>query len=400
MGRETAENSPQIGILDPKLYLMKKEVMSQKYDVIILGTGLKECIISGLFAVKGKKVLHLDRNAYYGAETASLNLTQLWDHFRPTDEQVGREKYGHDRDWNVDLIPKFIIANGKLVKMLLYTKVNHYLEWKAIDASYVAQHQKAGIFGGGAKMAICKVPDNGVDALKSSLMGLFEKRRVISFYRYLAAIDLEDEATWKGVDLKALSMRELYQQYGLEEATIDFLGHAVALYTDDRYLDEPAFPCVAKMVLYWDSVGRFGGNSPFLYPLYGLGGLPEAFSRLCSLHGGTFMLDTPVDEILFGEDGKVTGIRSGDLTAEAPLVICGPSYTSPERRQATGKAIRAICLLDHPIPNTKSAQSIQIILPAKQLKKKTDTYITMVSQTHQICEPGLYVAIVSATVET
>lgn len=27
-----------------------------KYDVIILGTGLKECILSGLLSVKGKKV--------------------------------------------------------------------------------------------------------------------------------------------------------------------------------------------------------------------------------------------------------------------------------------------------------------------------------------------------------
>jgi Rab GDP dissociation inhibitor len=33
--------------------------------------------------VKGKKVLHLDRNGYYGGNTASLNLTNLWNKFRP-----------------------------------------------------------------------------------------------------------------------------------------------------------------------------------------------------------------------------------------------------------------------------------------------------------------------------
>jgi Rab GDP dissociation inhibitor len=57
--------------------------MDETYDVIVLGTGLKECVLSGLLAVKGKKVLHLDRNSYYGAETASLNLTNLWGMFRP-----------------------------------------------------------------------------------------------------------------------------------------------------------------------------------------------------------------------------------------------------------------------------------------------------------------------------
>ena len=28
------------------------------------------------------------------------------------------------------------------------------------------------------------------------------------------------------------------------------------------------------------------GKSPYIYPLYGLGGLPEGFSRLCAINGG------------------------------------------------------------------------------------------------------------------
>ena len=89
-----------------------------------------------MLATKGKKVLHVDRNEYYGGETASLNLTNLWKKYRPTAEPD--KQYGHNRDWNIDLIPKFIMANGKLVKMLLHTKVTKYLEWKCLDASYVA----------------------------------------------------------------------------------------------------------------------------------------------------------------------------------------------------------------------------------------------------------------------
>jgi len=40
--------------------------MNEKYDVIVWGTGLKECILSGLLSMNGKKVLHIDRNPYYG----------------------------------------------------------------------------------------------------------------------------------------------------------------------------------------------------------------------------------------------------------------------------------------------------------------------------------------------
>jgi len=46
------------------------------HQFVVLGTGLAECILSGLLSVEGKKVLHMDRNDYYGGDSASLNLTQ------------------------------------------------------------------------------------------------------------------------------------------------------------------------------------------------------------------------------------------------------------------------------------------------------------------------------------
>lgn len=88
--------------------------MDSEYDAIVLGTGLKECILSGLLSVDGLKVLHMDRNPYYGAESASLNLQQLFEKFK--DNAKPTENLGPSRDYNVDLIPKFIIAAGILVK--------------------------------------------------------------------------------------------------------------------------------------------------------------------------------------------------------------------------------------------------------------------------------------------
>jgi RAB protein geranylgeranyltransferase component A len=46
--------------------------MDEEYDAIVLGTGLKECILSGMLSVSGKKVLHIDRNNYYGGDTGKL----------------------------------------------------------------------------------------------------------------------------------------------------------------------------------------------------------------------------------------------------------------------------------------------------------------------------------------
>mmetsp|Transcript_31690 Transcript_31690/g.23483 ORF Transcript_31690/g.23483 Transcript_31690/m.23483 type:complete len:194 (-) Transcript_31690:405-986(-) len=193
-------------------------------------------------------------------------------------------------------------------------------------------------------------------------MGLFEKKRCRTFYIWTQDLDFNDRKTWKDIDISKTPMREVFKKFKLEDNTIDFLGHAVALFRDDAYLNEPAIDCLKKVQLYMESLGKYG-DSPFLYPIYGLGGLPESFSRLCAIHGGTYMLNTNVDEILFKE-GKVCGIKSGEEEAKAPLIICDPSYvTSLGKVKEVGKVIRAICIMDHPIPNTNDATSCQIILP-------------------------------------
>ena len=79
-------------------------------------------------AYSGKKVLHIDRNNFYGGEGASVNLTNMWKLFRGKEEP--NKELGHNRDWNIDLIPKYIMYGGKLVKILLKTRVSRYLEWK------------------------------------------------------------------------------------------------------------------------------------------------------------------------------------------------------------------------------------------------------------------------------
>ncbi|KAL5111207.1 Rab GDP dissociation inhibitor alpha [Taenia crassiceps] len=133
--------------------------MDEDYDVVILGTGLKECILSGLMSVAGKKVLHMDRNSYYGGESTSVTpLDELFKRFNKA--CPGEQVYKRLRDWNVDLIPKFLMADGKLVKLLLHTGVTRYLEFKSVGGSYV---YKGTVDSG----RICKVPSNEREALSS-----------------------------------------------------------------------------------------------------------------------------------------------------------------------------------------------------------------------------------------
>jgi len=355
-----------------------------EYDAIIMGTGLKECVISGLLSVKGKKVLHVDRNGYYGADCASLNLTNLFEKF-----QAGEvpSYLGSNRDYNVDLIPKFIMACGNLTKMLLHTKVTRYLDFKSIDGMYV--------YKGGN---ILKVPATPEEALRSPLMGLFEKRRFRKFLMFVDQYKEDDPNTYQEHDLRTMTMRQLYEAFGLVPDTHEFISHAMCLKTDDKHLHEPALQTVKELQVYCYSLARYGTSS-YIYPVYGLGGLPEGFSRLCAIHGGTFMLNRDVDEICFDENGQACGVKSGNEMAKAKMVIGDPSYFPRDKIRPTGQVVRCICFLNHPIPSTNDNDSAQIIIPGPQVGRANDIFVCSLSSSHSVSAPGIYIAIVSTKME-
>jgi len=355
-----------------------------EYDAIVMGTGLKECVISGLLSVGGKKVLHLDREGYYGADCASLNLSNLYKKF---DAGEPPAELGTNRDYNVDLIPKLIMACGNLTKMLLHTKVTRYLEFKQIDGSYVYKGGK-----------VLKVPATPEEALKSPLMGLFEKRRFRKFLIYVDQYESEDDKTHQGKDLTKMTMRELYNSFGLNPDTHQFISHAMCLMLDDKHLDEPAAVTLKELQIYCYSLARYG-TSPYIYPLYGLGGLPEGFSRLCAIHGGTFMLNRDIDEVLYDEQGRANGVRAGNEMARASMVIGDPSYFPTEKCRPTGKVVRCICLLNHPVPNIGNSESAQIIVPGPQVGRVNDVFVCTLGNGHSVSAKGVYIAIVSTRSE-
>nr|CAB3495526.1 unnamed protein product [Digitaria exilis] len=344
--------------------------MDEEYDVIVLGTGLKECIISGLLSVDGLKVLHMDRNDYYGGESSSLNLTKLWKRFKGNDSPP--EHLGVSKEYNVDMVPKFMMANGALVRVLIHTSVTKYLNFKAVDGSFVYNNGK-----------IHKVPATDVEALKSNLMGLFEKRRARKFFIYVQDYEEEDPKSHEGLDLTKVTTREVISKYGLEDDTVDFIGHALALHRDDSYLDEPALDTVKRMKvlpLFIDARSLFS-------------------SHFVAVYGGTYMLNKPECKVEFDESGKAYGVTSEGETAKCKKVVCDPSYL-PEKVKKVGKVARAICIMKHPIPDTKDSHSVQIILPKKQLKRKSDMYVFCCSYAHNVAPKGKFIAFVSTEAET
>ncbi|KAI5776358.1 GDP dissociation inhibitor [Geopyxis carbonaria] len=425
--------------------------LNEEYDIVVVGTGLTECILSGVFGSEGKKVLNIDANSYYGGESASLNMFEMWKKFRWTEEMRRKEEerkkeierldteereaeekrraeakaagddsykpapkaprpeqagpnppevFGSDarawNQWHISLIPKFLMADGELTRILHQTGVTTYIDLLSVAGSFVVK-----------KGVPSRVPSTRVEAVKSPLVSTMQKYYMQNFLQFIANYKEDDPTTHKkGLNLDTNTMREAYEIFGLDSWTSEFIGHAMALYAEDSYLDKPAREPIERIILYVKSMARFG-NSPYIFPAYGLGELPERFSFLSAVYGGTYALNTPLKEIKYDESGKVCGVRfphpitKEDTVIKTKKVIADPTYFlgDSKRIKSVGKLVRAICVLQHPVDGTENAESAQIIIPASQMGRKNDIYISVLSSVFNVCPKGFYLASVSTMLE-
>ena len=233
--------------------------MEDNYDIIVLGTGIKEYILLGLLLKYPKikkimlkqedmKICQINKNKYFGEDSPSLNLSQLWSEFNKN--QNPPEEYGEDKDWNIDLIPKIIMTNSSLIKLLIITDVYHYIEWKNIEDVFVYQYDKGGMFSS-PKGIIYKVPSSAEEAVNSDLMGMFEKNRCKKFYNFVQNLKEEDINNNNIGINENCPFKDFIDQFGLESNTIDFIGHAVALYSNNNFLEDKAINIIKKIKFYF-----------------------------------------------------------------------------------------------------------------------------------------------------
>ena len=71
---------------------MEEEHLPQdQYEVVVVGTGLVECIVAGAAVRVSKKVVHLDPNDFYGEDWASFQLQDLVKYVRSSRSAAAEE---------------------------------------------------------------------------------------------------------------------------------------------------------------------------------------------------------------------------------------------------------------------------------------------------------------------
>ncbi|XP_058834911.1 rab proteins geranylgeranyltransferase component A [Topomyia yanbarensis] len=329
-----------------------------EYDLIVIGTGLSESIVAAAASRIGKTVLHLDCNEYYGGFWSSFNFESLRkyaedctnrasgetlaakDNFVPlhkatfienvSEDWFKFEEYGNINGWdkdsimkefrrfNVDLAPKLLYARGAMVELLISSNICRYAEFRAVDRVATIWNNR-----------IMTVPCSRSDVFTSRDVNVVEKRLLMKFLQSCASYESEG-GDHKAEDIEGKTFLEYLKSHKLTPNLIHYLLYTIAMGTDTTSCRQ-GLEGVKKFLL---SLGRYG-NSPFLFPMYGCGEIPQCFCRLCAVFGGIYCLNKKVNGINLTQEAEGGGLRFQSLSCdqqklEAKNLVIGQGYVGEE----------------------------------------------------------------------
>lgn len=165
-----------------------------------------------------------------------------------------------------------------------------------------------------------------------------------------------------------------------------------------------------SLALYLTSVGRFpNAMGAFLYPLYGQGELPQAFSRCAAVKGALYVLRMPVDALLRDKETlEFKGLRmpTGQLIFCQKLVT-GPSLCTTlckgfpclttlrsgddvAHHEKSLKVVRSICIIDKSLKPDLSP--LMVIFPPQSLTAKANGVVRalQLGSSASVCPEGRF----------
>lgn len=248
------------------------------FDFVILGTGLSESILSAMLAQSGYKVLQLDASDQYGSSLKTFNYVDFCEaHNKKPKDSIK----SMSRDFNIDYTPKVLLSGGLTQKCLIDFKLTVLVNFLLVPGSYIYKNK------------LYEIPTSESKSLKTSLISFLQKPRVIKFFYNVRKYHQGYEITMKP------TMRDQFKYYSINDDSAQIIGHGIALFTDDSYLDMSPKITFDRIRLYIDALTiNNTETSAFIYPIYGVSELCQAFVRKAALAGAILRLRCDIASII------------------------------------------------------------------------------------------------------
>lgn len=417
------------------------------FDLIVVGTGLLESVISAAASAAGKSVLHLDPNSFYGSYFSSLPLDDLFSFLtsqstttstlphtdspaapadigvhdyvrvdiktRPMYSDLEISQYSSEpllelsKKFNLDLAgPRVLYCADSAVDLMLKSGASQYMEFKSIDASFVCD----------SVGKLSPVPDSRAAIFKDKTLGLLEKNRLMRFFKeHLASDDVNTEkSSISEEDLKSPFV-EFLEKKQLSSKLKSIILYAVAMADYDQDNMEvgrlTTKDGMERLAVYLSSVGRFpNASGAMIYPIYGQGELSQGFCRRAAVKGCIYVLRMPVNALLIDKSsGEYRGVRlSSGQDIFSHKLLLDPSFVFPPlspsqncgdfRIQFTKVRMvaRGICITRTSLK--PDIYNFLIVYPPRTLypEQAVSVRVLQIGSNLAVCPPGMFVLYLSA----
>ncbi|KAL8794836.1 MAG: hypothetical protein Q9195_002664 [Heterodermia aff. obscurata] len=288
------------------------------WDVVLSGTGLSQSLLALALSRSGKKVLHVDKNEYYGGTEAALSLQEIeaWvekvnDATRPSsfrnailqkeeqDSDHGSD-LGFSRAYSISLSPQLIYTRSNLLPALVSAKVHAQLEFLAVGSwwIYSKANDSRDLKGSHTPNApagkLRRIPGGREDVFSDKSIDLRSSRLLMKFLK-LAADPQNHPAILEVWGSKS------FPEYLLSEFKIPKSLHAPLLALTSSL--RPAEQTLTSLALprihqHLTSIGLFGPGFGAVLPKWGgLSEIAQVGCRAGAVGGGVYVLNKGVEDI-------------------------------------------------------------------------------------------------------
>jgi len=373
-----------------------------RFDAIILGTGLIESLLAAALALQGKKVLHMDKNDFYGSRFSTLTFS-AFHKVMSEGNQIGlfnceecddvtsgdiNSFFSNSGHYNIDLNPKLFFCEGEVINTLIRTNVSRYLEFRCIQEIYLF-----------TESALQLVPSSKSDIFKSKYISLLEKRTLTKFLqRVKEEVNLQQSESSKEEKLPQIPHSEskfvdFLNSQGLSDRLQTFIFYSIAFLLENQKNSENEIISKREglqlLKKYIDSLGRYG-NTPFLTELYGINELTQAFCRLSAVYGGTYVLRRYPIKFLPASNSSPTNVfYEGIVDSEGQTLYCDFIVANldyfPEHCDSKNQSVisRCVCITEMSLNSEK--QELLIVIPPNDSSIANKHSIHIIQLSHETC---------------
>ncbi|KAL9610919.1 MAG: hypothetical protein Q9167_004397 [Letrouitia subvulpina] len=254
----------------------------------------------------GKRILHIDRNDYYGESEAAFNPQEAakWvtapDHTSPdTPPDASKPRLAAPRSYNISLSSKLIFLRSNLLTALVSSKLYEQLSFLAVGNWWIYTPETPSTASEGtpnpaSSSILRKIPSSREDVFQDRSLPPRATRSLMQFLQFAA--DAESHASvlkdWGQTPFPEF----LFVQYKLEsDLQAPLLALTLSLNPPLETTTAQALPQIHR---HLTSIGRFGPGFGAVVPMWG--GLAEVAQVACraqAVGGGVYALKKEMQEI-------------------------------------------------------------------------------------------------------